>query len=412
MYNRWVGYNEGGNETHIKELAVYLNKSGHTIDMLTTGKNALLPIKKHIHKIYNISSPKEYFSYSYLRFFYSFRYIFDSFVVLSKILSKNKYDIVTVHFSLEAFVMRFMRPIFHVPYTLILVGDTDLELIEGKRADSVSQLTKYMAKECIPYGYYPKVLTKGIDQDRFHPKIDGSKIRQKYAGKDQFLILCVCRLDPRKNLETLLRSALHLKKKHGEKFKFVIVGGGVEETKLKKLIKKLKLQKTVSMVGSIPSTSDLLPQYYAACDVFALPTLYEGFGYVFSEAMSFSKPVIGTNTSAVPEVIKNVGIIVPIRSPHKLAKAIERVCTRPRLYKKLSVQSIQKVNIWYWKNLIKKYVLLLRNGIRNYQTSKNGILAEIINLLIDIPKIIFIGIRPLLKANNKWGSVLNKKNTY
>lgn len=409
MFNRWVGYNEGGNETHIKELAVYLHKSGHTVDFLTTGNRALLPIKENIRNVYSVKSPEEYFSYSYLRFFYSIKYIIDSFVSLIKILNKHHYDIITVHFSIEALVVRMIRAIYRIPYALILVGDTDLELIEGKRANNVSQLTKYMADECIPYGYYPEILTKGIDQDRFNPKIDGSKIRSKYIkNKNEFLVLSVCRLDPRKNLETLIRSAKILNKRNLGRIKFVIVGGGVEEEKLRSMIRKYKLEKVVFMTGAIPSTSDLLPQYYSACDVFALPTLYEGFGYVFSEAMAFAKPVIGTDTSAVPEVIADVGLVVPIKSPKKLAEAIESVYKDTDLYRSLSEKSLKKASRWYWKELIHDYEKFLFKAINSFESSHYNPFRELLYFLIDLPKIIFIGLRPMIKVTNSWGSILKK----
>ncbi len=409
MFNRWVGYNEGGNETHIKELAVFLSKRGHAIDILTTGKKALLPIKKFIHHIYSVPSPQEYFSYSHLRFWYSLKYILESFKALSRILKQNKYDVITVHFSIEALIVRFIRAIYKIPYVLILVGDTDLELIEGKRANNVSQLTKFMADECIPYGYYPEILTKGIDHKRFNPKIDGREIRELYIkDKSQFLVLAVCRLDPRKNLETLVQSAKILEEKYPNKIKFVIVGGGVEEKKLKKQISSLNLDSTVFLAGSVPSTSKLLPKYYAASDVFALPTLYEGFGYVFSEAMAFGKPVIGTDTSAVPEVIKNVGIIVPIKSPKKLASAIENLYKNDKLRHELSEKCIKKASLWYWDNLIYDYEKFIIKGIKNFDNTKLVFLREVINLLVDIPKIIFIGFKPMLKVNNSWGSILKK----
>jgi len=409
MFNRWVGYNEGGNETHIKELAVFLHKSGHKIDILTTGNTALKPIKKYIHRIFSVPSPQKYFSYSHLRFIYSIKYIFDSFVALRKILKNNKYDIITVHFSLEALIVRFIRALYGIPYALILVGDTDLELIEGKRANNVSQLTKFMAEECVPYGYYPEILTKGIDRKRFNPQVDGSLVRQKYIKKQtQFLVLSVCRLDPRKSLDTLIKAASILEKKYPDKYKFAIVGSGVEENKLKKLIKRLSLQKVVHMVGGIPSTSDLLPQYYSACDIFALPTLYEGFGYVFSEAMAFGKPVIGTRTSAVPEVVEGVGLIVAVKSPYKLASAIKKLYINKKLRTKLSEKSLKRASQWYWDKLIHNYEDFLYKALSDYRKTKFVFAREIGNFIIDIPKILFIGIKPMLSITNTWGSKINR----
>jgi glycosyltransferase involved in cell wall biosynthesis len=52
-------------------------------------------------------------------------------------------------------------------------------------------------------------------------------------------------------------------------------------------------------------SDNLLPSYYQACDVFALPSLKEGFGIVFLEAMYYAKPCIGARAGGIPEVIED-----------------------------------------------------------------------------------------------------------
>ena len=414
MYNRWVGYNEGGNETHIKELAVFLSKQGHKIDMLTTGDEALEGIRQYINKVHTVSSPREYFSYSSKRFYYSIKYLYESFLIMRRLFKNNpkRYDVVTVHFSLEALLLRLVRFLYGVPYVLILVGDTDLELIEGKRANNTSQLTHYMGRECVPYGYYPEILTKGVDTSRFNTKISGAGVRKQYIkNKNQILVISVCRLDPRKNLETLIKSAVILEKKHKNKFKYVIVGGGIEEKKLHAMVKRLKLEEVVYFTGMLPSTSDLLPRHYAAADIFAMPTLYEGFGYVFSEAMAFGLPVIGTDTSAVPEVIEDVGIVVPVKAPREFAAAIESLYLDKKLRKELVKKGKRKVEGWYWENIIGKYEKFIYKGIEKYNLRPSGVQRFndfVIPLMLDLPLMFFVGFKTLANPRNAWGSLFRK----
>ena len=212
-------------------------------------------------------------------------------------------------------------------------------------------------------------------------------------------------------METLIKSAKILENKYPNIFKFVIIGGGIEENKLKNMVKKYRLN-NVYFTGMIYSTSSLLPQYYASADIFALPTLYEGFGYVFSEAMSFGLPVIGTDTSAVPEVVSGTGIIIPLRSPIKLSQAIYSIYSDSKLRKELSRKSLKKVENWYWDKLIMDYEKFLYEAInknRKYNNSYKRYKRCFSDLFFDFPKILFIGLRPLYKTKNSWGSILNKR---
>lgn len=360
MFNRWVGYNEGGNETHIKELALFLSQQGHKISILTTGNKALSFLKPHLHKIYQVSSPEGYYSFKksgLMSVISSLWFLVKSFFIISKIIlvDKEPIDILSVHFSLEAFLARFVRLVYGIPYILVLVGDTDFELIEGKYADVAIQISNFMADECVKFGYKPRVLTKGVDRGRFNLNVSREE-RNTFLKNPQTekLVITVCRLDPRKNLETFVRAA-DITSKTNPNIKYLIVGGGTEEEKLRSLVKELNLSDFVFFTGVVPSGSDKLPKYYRAADLFAMPTLYEGFGYVFSEAMACGLPVISTDTSAVPEVVADVGIIIPIKRPDLLAENIIKVLTNDDLYKKLQTAGTNKVEHWYWDNLISEY---------------------------------------------------------
>ena len=415
VFNRWVGYNQGGNETHTKELAVFLNINGHRIDILTTGHEALKDIRKHINKVIEIDSPREHFMYGMRSLLFTLKYMIGSIQCFDRLvrIERRKYDLVITSFSLEAFIMRFVRLIYKLPYVLIMVGDTDLELIEGKRADRSSQLTHYAAKECAVYGYYPDVLTKGIDRSRFNLNIKAGEIRRKYTERgNQFLVITVCRLEPRKNIATLINAANILEKKHKGIFKFVIVGGGVEELMLRNMAKRYKLDGIVHFTGMLSSTSDLLIKHYAAADIFAMPSLHEGYGYVFTEAMAFGLPVIGTRTSSIPEVVEDVGLVVPIKSPVKLAQAIHLFYKDKKLYQESKRKGLRKVEDLYWDKLIEKYEKYLWRGVEHFnkRRSLNKRLVDfMLGIILDAPLIIFFGFHTIFMPKDTWGSIFRKE---
>lgn len=119
----------------------------------------------------------------------------------------------------------------------------------------------------------------------------------------------------------------------------LLLGGEGPLTRmLKEQVKKLKLEQRVYFLGEIKKED--LPAYYHACDVFCLPSIEqnEAFGIVQLEAMACAKPVIScdlTDSSSSNRVNQDgvTGFVVPPKSSHSLAKAIERFYREPHLCK-------------------------------------------------------------------------------
>ncbi|WP_164521538.1 glycosyltransferase [Iodobacter ciconiae] len=120
----------------------------------------------------------------------------------------------------------------------------------------------------------------------------------------------------------------------------VLIGGPGVEVFLPQ-IKKLKLESKIKIIGTIPDQQ--LASYYAACDVFCLPSVYrsEAYGIVQVEAMSFSKPIIscdisGSGVSWVNEHEKS-GLLVPPSDPLALAQAINKLCENDALRQQMAL---------------------------------------------------------------------------
>src|SRR5439155_11766059 len=116
-------------------------------------------------------------------------------------------------------------------------------------------------------------------------------------------ILSVGRLDPQKGHPYLVE-AMHRVVEEVPDARLVIAGGAQQASEdyvadLRTLAAAPDLAGKVIFAGE---RSDV-PRLMAACDVFALASLWEGFGLVFAEAMAASKPVVATNVSAIPEVV-------------------------------------------------------------------------------------------------------------
>ncbi len=150
------------------------------------------------------------------------------------------------------------------------------------------------------------------------------KSKQELFLPDGNMILTVSRLDPSenyKNIDLVIESLPEVLQKIPNTY-LVIVGDGADLGRLKEIARNMNLINKVIFVGR--ASSESLPSYYKACDVFVLPSTKEGFGIVFLEAMYFSKPCIGARAGAIPEVVEDckTGLLINPDNKAELSKAI------------------------------------------------------------------------------------------
>jgi len=109
------------------------------------------------------------------------------------------------------------------------------------------------------------------------------------------------------------------------------------------LTKRLGIEDNVIFTGKIKDED--LPQYFAACDVFVLPSISmaEGFGMVSLEAMATGKPVIGSNIGGIPFVLDKVGLLTKPRDVKSLSKTILKILNNEKLAKRIGKNSREKI---------------------------------------------------------------------
>jgi glycosyltransferase involved in cell wall biosynthesis len=135
------------------------------------------------------------------------------------------------------------------------------------------------------------------------------------------VVLCVARMYPRKRLVDLLHAA-PLIRAAVPGVRVRIVGRGPEWEAVRGVHAQLGLSDCVDLLGDV-SLHDLAREYTGA-QVFCLPSVQEGFGIVFLEAMAAGLPVVACRAAAVPEVVLDgiTGVLVPPRDPARLAEAL------------------------------------------------------------------------------------------
>jgi glycosyltransferase involved in cell wall biosynthesis len=195
-----------------------------------------------------------------------------------------------------------------------------LEGHNARRADAVLTTSAYCrAAIRRHYGVPPRqvrLVPEGIDLARWR-----ALAAREPRASDGATILCVARQYPRKHVADLLR-ALPLVRERVPRARAIVAGDGPEHAALLRLAAELRLGDAAVFTGALPD--DELERLYRRADVFCLPSVQEGFGIVFLEAMACGLPVVATHSAAIPEVVPHgrAGLLVPPADPAALAGAL------------------------------------------------------------------------------------------
>jgi len=207
--------------------------------------------------------------------------------------------------------------------------------------------------------------------EKFYPRDDEHirTIRSRYGLVNPF-ILYVGSMEPRKNIPSLIRAFLSIKQK-GYPHDLVIAGKKSGKYKsIYNLIDSLNLSREVKLLGYVPD--DDLPGLYSAAEVFVYPSFYEGFGLPPLEAMSCGCPVIAANTSSLPEVVGDAGILVNPRSVSEISNAISNVLEDRVLREKLKNRGLIRAQTFCWEKCITSTNRLYRDILSNDKGFREG----------------------------------------
>ncbi|MCX6808226.1 MAG: glycosyltransferase family 1 protein [Candidatus Berkelbacteria bacterium] len=195
----------------------------------------------------------------------------------------------------------------------------------------------------------------GFDQEKFHPISDPKdvlKLNQKY-------ILASGRIEDRKNTLRLVRAFFRLKKELQIPHKLVLAGGPGHN--YKKVYQEIQNNKEFSsdVVLSGHIAHDRLPDLIAGADVFAYPSLYEGFGLPLLEAMACGAAIITSKTSSMPEVAGDAAIYVNPLDENDLAEALAYFIFHPEVQASYRKRGIERSALFSWEKTAKAFLQLI-----------------------------------------------------
>jgi len=189
----------------------------------------------------------------------------------------------------------------------------------------------------------------------FRADKESNKIRQKNLPEiGSEFILTLGTTHHHKNFSRLLEAYLLLKKQNKSfKHKLILAGmPGRAHSEIIEKVKNLKLEKDVIIKGRI-SDEELKPLYYGA-DLFVLPSLCEGFGIPVLEAMACGIPVVSSNSTSLPEVVGDAGLLFDPCDINDMIKKIRMVLEDPNFQQELKKKGFERVQNFSWEKAAKQ----------------------------------------------------------
>ncbi|MBI2887788.1 MAG: glycosyltransferase family 4 protein [Chloroflexi bacterium] len=180
-------------------------------------------------------------------------------------------------------------------------------------------------------------------------------VRLHYNLQEPY-VLYVGTLHPRKNVTRLIEAFARAKREGRLQERLVLAGrmGWLPEEILRSL---QQVGEAVTLLGYVPD--DHLPALYGGATAFVLPSLFEGFGMPVLEAMACGTPVIAADSSSLPEVVGDAGVLVDPQQTDELAEALAWVCGRQELREQLRQKGLARVRVFTWEAAALKTLAVL-----------------------------------------------------
>ena len=284
---------------------------------------------------------------------YKYLFVFFAFFKARNLHKKNHYDIIwSMMANYAGFAALFFK-IFNpgTPFVLSLQEGDPIDYIKRRvrlvyplfkmiftKADIIQSISNYLADFGKSMGFKnePIVIPNGVDIKNFQFSIFNfqkrQEIRKELGLKENDIgLITTSRLVVKNGVGDVIKALAKLP----VNIKFVILGDGELRKNLEGLAKKSNLteqagvSERVNFKGFV--SHDNMPKYLKACDIFIRPSLSEGMGISFVEAMACKLPVIATPVGGIVDFLKDgeTGYFCKPQNPESIAQTVQRVINDP-----------------------------------------------------------------------------------
>ncbi len=242
---------------------------------------------------------------------------------------------------------------------------TALSARRARRVIAISESTKRDVVRLlgVPEDRIDVVYCGADDIFRPLPGDEVARFRRERALPDRF-ILFLGTLEPRKNVQTLVRAYSRWRRIEPGIPRLVVAGGkGWYYDQIFAEVERLGLTGEVIFPGYV--RQEELPMWYNAAELFVYPSRFEGFGLPVLEAMACGTPVVTTNAASLPEVAGDAALLVPPDDEPALIEAMRRALNDGDLRREMTVKGYAHAATFTWERAA-------RQTVTTYQRALSG----------------------------------------
>nr|WP_257958837.1 glycosyltransferase family 1 protein [Bacillus sp. V3-13] len=258
-------------------------------------------------------------------------------------LAVTLYDIIPLLFENQYLPLPEMKEHYMQNLEFVKSCDIIFAISDTTKQDAVEQLNINPEKIKVIYG--------GLCD---HFSRENQLMETKWNGTKKPYILYVGGCDYRKNLDRLIEAFAKVNHRLKNKYQLIIAGNIPEDQRffIKLNIKKANVTEDVLFTGFV--SNEELVQLYKGAELFAFPSLYEGFGLPVLEAMACGVPVLTSNTSALKEIAGEAAYLVNPKNINEIAQGMEHLLTNTETRNTLVKRGFKRVKQFQWTNVAKR----------------------------------------------------------
>lgn len=388
----------GGQNVYVREVASNLAAAGQSVDVFTRRDSETADEIVEVAPGYRVVHvpagpprpiPKEELA----------EFMPDMSEWMCRFMEGNPYDLAHANFFMSGLVARDLKRSAGLPYVVTFhalgavrrlhQGDSDRFPAERTRweqmviDDASAVVAECPQDEADLMRFYEVLRSRivtvpcGVDTDVFRPMGRALARARRGWGNDEWIVLHVGRMVPRKGVGTVIDAVAELHRRGMSDAYLVVVGGASQDPDEDPYVRRLMhradelgISENVRFAGRVDH--HLLPQYYGAADVFVTTPWYEPFGITPLEAMACGLPVIGSNVGGIKYTVRDgeTGFLVPPSDAAAVADRLGELHDLPWLASALSENARRRAeDLFTWSqvtgSLIELYERVLGGETRD-----------------------------------------------
>jgi D-inositol-3-phosphate glycosyltransferase len=373
----------GGQNVYVAQIAKQLARLGYLVDIFTRRDSEFQEqVVDWIPGVRVVHVPAGPAHFVPKEAMLPFMEQFGRFVIRFARRQKLPYDLMHANFFMSGMVARQVRKTLGIPFVMTFHALGRVRRLNQKEADAfpdirfaieerLMQEADRIIAECPQdqvdmeqlYGAPTEridIVPCGFDPDEFWPVTLDAR-QQLGLGHDEFIVLQLGRMVPRKGVDNVIRAIAILKHQYQVRARLLVVGGNAEQPdpiatpelgRLMALAQSLNVEDTVTFTGQ--RRREQLRYYYSAANVFVTTPWYEPFGITPVEAMACGTPVVGTAVGGIKTTVVDgeTGCLVPPNDPEALAERLAWLHRHPHIAQRMGWAGMRRAYQHFtWRNV-------------------------------------------------------------